>query len=50
MPELTEIEKTFPPAAEAAEDPEAGSGSDSDASEVSVGVGVLTWFFLGWAL
>lgn len=34
MPELTEIRKTSPPAAEAADDADAGSGSDSDASEV----------------
>merc|ERR1711915_144227 len=33
MPELTEIEKTTPPAAEAVEDPAAGSGSDSDTEE-----------------
>ncbi|XP_042238830.1 nascent polypeptide-associated complex subunit alpha-like [Homarus americanus] len=36
MPELTEIEKTSPPAAKAVEEPEAGSGSDSDASEESL--------------
>ncbi|XP_068239708.1 nascent polypeptide-associated complex subunit alpha isoform X2 [Palaemon carinicauda] len=33
MPELTEIEKTSPPAAEAVEEPGAGSGSDSDTEE-----------------
>jgi len=33
MPELTEIEKTTPPAAEAVEEPGAASGSDSDTEE-----------------
>lgn len=33
MPELTEIEKTSPPAAEAVEEPAAASGSDSDTEE-----------------
>jgi len=33
MPELTEIEKTTPAAAEATEEREAGSGSDSDTEE-----------------
>lgn len=33
MPQLTEIEKTTPSAAEAAEEHEAGSGSDSDTEE-----------------
>jgi len=33
MPELTEIEKTTPSAAEATEEREAGSGSDSDTEE-----------------
>lgn len=36
MPELTEIEKTSHPAAEAAEEADGGLESDSDASEVSL--------------
>ncbi|XP_068239707.1 nascent polypeptide-associated complex subunit alpha isoform X1 [Palaemon carinicauda] len=36
MPELTEIEKTSPPAAEAVEEPGAGSGSDSDTEQESL--------------
>ena len=43
MPELTEIEKTTPPAAEAVEEAGAGSGSDSDTEVCEIFTFILQW-------